>query len=97
MLYAINNAKQLPGTVYVTKQAQEEATTQRAVAVVWNCLVTAVGQEVFSSMIAPEVSIPAEMAPCRSFHNDSLWLAISRVRNYLYEIGFEYAAYMDSA
>lgn len=81
MLCAINNVKQLPGIVCVIKQVQEEVTIQRAAAVVWYCLVTEVGQEVFSSMIAPEESILAETAPCRSFHNDSLWLAISGIRN----------------
>lgn len=80
MLYAIRNVKQLPGIVCVTKQVQEEVTTQRAAAVVWNCLVSEGVQEVFSSMIAPEETILAETAPCRSFHSDSLWLAISEIR-----------------
>lgn len=80
MLYAIHNVKQLPGIVCVTKQVQEEVTTQRAAAVVWNCLVSEVVQEVFSSMIAPEETILAETAPCRSFHSDSLWLAFSEIR-----------------
>lgn len=80
-LYAIHNIKQLPGIACVTKQVPEEVTTQTAAAVGLNCLVLEVGQEVFSSMIAPEESILAETAPCRSFHSDSLWLAISEIRN----------------
>lgn len=73
--------KQLPGIACATKQVWEEAATQRVAAVKWNCLVPEVGQEVFSSMTAPEESILAETAPCRSFHSGSLWRAIAEITN----------------